>query len=108
MSANNSTSTAFSRNPTIASSGEYMSDNNMSPDAPQNDQQQQERKRLLHHDSVFDVDDEDDDYMDETDGDGLMAERPMFLHLVCSLHYKTQDEKILKPIAVSSLPTCLG
>lgn len=35
-------------------------------------------------------------------------ERPMFLHLTCSLHYKTSEDNIMKPISVTSLPTCLG
>lgn len=87
----------------------------MSP-IPSGDQRQQLQKQRqqsfntddVNENDVFEEDDGDDDTDGTDDTDPMMSERPMFLHLVCSVHYKSHDEHILKPIAVSSLPTCLG
>lgn len=48
----------------------------------------------------------DVDEHDDTEEKG--EDRPMFLHLTCSVHYKDHEDNVLRPISVSSLPTCLG
>lgn len=35
-------------------------------------------------------------------------QRPLFLHLTCSCHYKSQVGNTIRPISVTTLPTCLG
>lgn len=34
-------------------------------------------------------------------------QRPLFLHLTCSCHYKSQVGNTIRPISVTTLPTCL-
>lgn len=109
-SSAHSYTTGFSRQ-----TSEYPSDNTVSP-TPESDQlrlqkQRQQRQQVAIYNTGVGENDviDDDEDIDETDSsDPMVSERPMFLHLVCSVHYKTQAEHILKPIAVSSLPTCLG
>ena len=35
-------------------------------------------------------------------------QRPMFLHLTCSCHFKSNLGNAIRPISVTTLPTCLG
>jgi len=52
---------------------------------------------------MLEVDVDEHDYTEIKD-----EERPMFLHLTCSVHYEEHEDNVLRPISVSSLPTCLG
>ena len=108
-SSAHSSTTGYSRQ-----TSEYTSDNTVSP-IPESDQLRLQKQRQQGQEAApYDNDDvgNNDVIDDDTDGtddsDPMMSERPMFLHLVCSVHYKSHDEHILKPIAVSSLPTCIG
>ena len=35
-------------------------------------------------------------------------QRPMFLHLTCSCHFKSNLGNAIRPVSVTTLPTCLG
>ncbi|XP_066910551.1 KICSTOR complex protein SZT2-like [Clytia hemisphaerica] len=91
-SSAHSSLTAFSHNPS-----EYLSDNLSS--GPENEHARDEK-------NTDRMEEEEDNIFDSSDES--CEERPMFLHLVCSVHYKANDEHVLRPIGVISLPTCLG
>lgn len=47
-------------------------------------------------------------HVEEKELDSPGQIKPMFLHLTCSCHYKSVVGSAIRPVSVTTLPTCLG